>query len=422
MIGRRAGDGSGAVDRARGYRRCGSRPPAHGRAVPRAGRPRAGSRRAGRAGSSRCRPRALAAATRRAPVSARKDPRAAPRRRAGRSPTGTRRGLARPGGGEDQRMVAGGGRLPPVALGARGRLERGPNQSRTAGERPRGPRPTTYRVFPTRGGAPVGCPRMRARRLSALLARPADDRWPVARGRPRAGHTGTGSGRGSRSSSAGRSPCRRGTGGRGRGLLRPGGGARRGDRRRGGPGRTGHRHGPGERVGDRRRRRDPPRRERARRRRCPGRRAGPDRPGAKVAGDTREETQFSLEAPLAVLGELLGPVAISISVLILGLVLVLLAPRGADAVADALGAAPLASLGWGSSCPRHPRHGGGTRVSVLGVPLGLALFLSLGFWWLVGLTWAAWCAGRALVHAPAAACSRSSPAGRSSPPSDWCRS
>ena len=39
-------------------------------------------------------------------------------------------------------------------------------------------------------------------------------------------------------------------------------------------------------------------------------------------------------------------------------------------------------------------------VSVLGVPLGLALFLSLGFWWLVGLTWAAWCAGRALVHAP----------------------
>ncbi len=34
--------------------------------------------------------------------------------------------LPRPGGGEDQRMVAGGDRLPPVALGARGRLERGP--------------------------------------------------------------------------------------------------------------------------------------------------------------------------------------------------------------------------------------------------------------------------------------------------------
>jgi hypothetical protein len=32
--------------------------------------------------------------------------------------------------------------------------------------------------------------------------------------------------------------------------------------------------------------------------------------------------------------------------------------------------------------------------------LGLALFLSLGLWWLVGLTWAAWCAGRGLVRAP----------------------
>ena len=70
---------------------------------------------------------------------------------------------------------------------------------------------------------------------------------------------------------------------------------------------------------------------------------------ARRSRGTRGRRRFSLEAPLAVLGELLGPVAISISVLILGLVLVLLAPRGADAVADALGAAPLASLGWGSS-------------------------------------------------------------------------
>ena len=125
------------------------------------------------------------------------------------------------------------------------------------------------------------------------------------------------------------------------------------------------------------------------------------RPGAKVAGDTRGETRFSLEAPLAVLGELLGPIAISISVLILGLALVLLAPRGADAVADALGAAPLASLGWGVLVVLSiPVTAVALVVSVLGVPLGLALFLSLGLWWLVGLTWAAWCAGRALVHAP----------------------
>ncbi len=87
--------------------------------------------------------------------------------------------------------------------------------------------------------------------------------------------------------------------------------------------------------------------------------------------------------------------------LLVGLVLVLLAPRGADAVADALGGAPLASLGWGVLVVLSvPVAAVALVVSVLGVPLGLALFLSLGLWWLVGLAWAAWCAGRALVQAP----------------------
>jgi cytoskeletal protein CcmA (bactofilin family) len=125
------------------------------------------------------------------------------------------------------------------------------------------------------------------------------------------------------------------------------------------------------------------------------------RPGAKVGGEARGETRFSLEAPLAVLGKLLGPVAISISVLLTGLVLVWLAPRGADAVADALTAAPLASLGWGILLALAvPVTAVALVVSVLGLPLGLALVLSLGLWWLIGLTWAAWCAGRGLVHAP----------------------
>jgi hypothetical protein len=56
-------------------------------------------------------------------------------------------------------------------------------------------------------------------------------------------------------------------------------------------------------------------------------------------------------------------------------------------------------------------------VSVLGFPLCLALFL-----WLVGLTWAAWCAGRGLVRAPAVAGRPSCPGGRSSLRSGWSRS
>jgi hypothetical protein len=125
------------------------------------------------------------------------------------------------------------------------------------------------------------------------------------------------------------------------------------------------------------------------------------RAGAKVGGDAHGGTRFSLEAPLAVLGKLLGPVAVAFSVLLVGLALVLLAPRGADAVAEALTDAPLASLGWGILVAVSvPVVSVALVVSVLGFPLGLALFLSLGLWWIVGLTWAAWCAGRGLVRAP----------------------
>jgi hypothetical protein len=123
--------------------------------------------------------------------------------------------------------------------------------------------------------------------------------------------------------------------------------------------------------------------------------------GAKVGGETRNGVRFSFEAPLAALGKLLGPVAVSVSVLLTGLALVLLIPRGADAVAEALADAPLASLGWGIVIAiAAPIGAVALVISVLGLPLGLAVFLSLGLWWLVGLTWSAWCAGRELVREP----------------------
>jgi hypothetical protein len=125
------------------------------------------------------------------------------------------------------------------------------------------------------------------------------------------------------------------------------------------------------------------------------------RPGAEVGGETRGGVRFSLQGPLATLGKLLGPVAVSFSVLLTGLVLVLLSPRGADAVAEALAEAPLASLGWGILLAMSvPVAAVALVVSVLGLPLGLVLFLSFGLWWMVGLTWAAWCAGRGLVREP----------------------
>ena len=123
--------------------------------------------------------------------------------------------------------------------------------------------------------------------------------------------------------------------------------------------------------------------------------------GARVRGGIREGVRFSLEAPLAGLGELLGPIAVAVSVLLTGIVLLLLAPRGADAVAETLGSAPLASIAWGVLVTvAAPIVAVALCVLVVGLPLGLALLFSLGLWWIVGLALAAWCVGRGLVRAP----------------------
>lgn len=123
--------------------------------------------------------------------------------------------------------------------------------------------------------------------------------------------------------------------------------------------------------------------------------------GAEVAGEIRGDVRFSLEAPLAALGKLLGPIAIAVSVLITGLALLLMVPRGADRIAETVSDAPLTSLGWGIvTTVAVPLLALALSVLVLGLPLGLALLLSLGLWWIVGLAWAAWSAGRALVRPP----------------------
>jgi cytoskeletal protein CcmA (bactofilin family) len=123
--------------------------------------------------------------------------------------------------------------------------------------------------------------------------------------------------------------------------------------------------------------------------------------GAQVRGGVREGVRFSLEAPLAGLGELLGPVAVAVSLLLAGLLLLWIAPRGADAVAETFGSAPLASVLWGVAVTiAAPILAVALCVLVVGLPLGLSLLFSLGLWWVVGLALSAWCLGRALVRPP----------------------
>ena len=123
--------------------------------------------------------------------------------------------------------------------------------------------------------------------------------------------------------------------------------------------------------------------------------------GAKVGGQIRQNVGFTLQGPLGALGILVGGAAIAFSVLLLGLLLLLLAPRGADRVATAVRTAPLASFGWGLLLAIGlPLVCVALMVSIVGLPLGLTLLLALSLLFLAGLAWSAWVLGRLLVKPP----------------------
>jgi cytoskeletal protein CcmA (bactofilin family) len=122
-------------------------------------------------------------------------------------------------------------------------------------------------------------------------------------------------------------------------------------------------------------------------------------PGVKVGGQVREDVGFTLQGELTVLGALVGEVAVAVSVLLWGLVLLLMAPRGADRVARAATTAPFASLGWGVLLAiAVPLACVAAMASVVGLPLGLAALLALGLLFFTGLAWTAWTIGRSMVH------------------------
>jgi hypothetical protein len=124
-------------------------------------------------------------------------------------------------------------------------------------------------------------------------------------------------------------------------------------------------------------------------------------PGATVEGDVRESVAFTPRGSLEALGFLLGPIAIACSVLVLGLALLLLIPRGADRVATAARTAPLPSLGWGVLLSLLlPIVAVAATATIVGIPLGLSLLLGLALVFLVAFTWAVWSVGRAMVGEP----------------------
>jgi len=125
------------------------------------------------------------------------------------------------------------------------------------------------------------------------------------------------------------------------------------------------------------------------------------RPGASVDGEIRENVRFTLRPFLSAIGRLIGWLAVSVSTLMLGLLLVFLAPRGADSIATASRSAPWASIGWGVFwLVALPVGSALLLVSLLGLPLAIALLLGLALFLFVGYAWTVWAVGRMVLGPP----------------------
>jgi hypothetical protein len=123
--------------------------------------------------------------------------------------------------------------------------------------------------------------------------------------------------------------------------------------------------------------------------------------GAEVDGAVREHVTFALNRPIEALGRFAPWVAVWASILVLGLVLLLLAPRGADAVAGAARAAPWASLGWGAAAfVVLPVLGVLGVISLVWLPLGLGLLAALFLLYSVGIAGSAFALGRLMWREP----------------------
>jgi Polymer-forming cytoskeletal len=122
--------------------------------------------------------------------------------------------------------------------------------------------------------------------------------------------------------------------------------------------------------------------------------------GAVIDGSVRRGA-VSFLSPGRLVTKLGFWVAISVSTLLLGLLLLLLGPRAADAVAVNGRSAVGASIGWGAGLVIGlPVAAVVLLVTLVGIPFGLGLLLALGLLYSIGYAYAAWILGRVLVRPP----------------------
>ena len=125
------------------------------------------------------------------------------------------------------------------------------------------------------------------------------------------------------------------------------------------------------------------------------------RKGAQVQGSVRDNALLSFRAPVDAVGPFATWLAVTVSSLVVGFVLLWLAPRGSVAVSATARRAPWASTAWGIGLlALVPVLSVGLAFTLVGLPLALALMLASALALFVGYAWSAWIVGRLLIRPP----------------------
>lgn len=122
------------------------------------------------------------------------------------------------------------------------------------------------------------------------------------------------------------------------------------------------------------------------------------RPGAQVGGTVGSGFPVTIRAPALLSGRLGLWLSTTFSVLVLGLLMMWIAPRASDAVhqtfLDSKLRSVLGGLAWFVGLPVLACV---LALTLVGLPFGLGLLLALAFVYSVAYTWGIWIAGRLIL-------------------------
>ena len=125
------------------------------------------------------------------------------------------------------------------------------------------------------------------------------------------------------------------------------------------------------------------------------------RPGAQVGGSVGGGFPVTFRAPALLSGRLGLWLSTTFSVLVLGLLLMSIAPRASDVVQETLVESKLrsvlAGLAWFVGLPLLACA---SAVTLVGLPFGLGLLLALAFLYSLAYTWGIWVVGRLILPSP----------------------